>query len=338
MNWLAGGVFFLACVFLDYHSGGTGKWLPVCLLAAVLLFSGKWRITRAHEAGILLFLWACVSLLWSADWRQGLHQAGLGFALLVIFLRAGALRDVIGPAVMVSVLGVLALAAFVTDAGFGNPIFAAEFLLIAAPFLFLTQSVGLTVGIVAATWLLVFNRADIEILGLALLAFAVARTGKLGRLAFFVFALAAVVAVATSENLRVSLLYRVELVWNSLELWLHAPLFGHGFGSFNALYPLVQEAHVVMRLMDAPHLTAGAAHNEPVQVLVELGLVGFLIALYGLWLVVWPREKPVERAAQGSLGMTGLLALVEFPLQNLNTRVELSNLSRGILCPSFANA
>lgn len=330
MKWLAGGAFVLACTFLDLHSGGTGKWLPVCLLAAVLLFTGKWKLTRAHEAGILLFGWACVSLLWSEDWRQGLHQVGLGFALLVIFLRSGALKESVGPAVMLAVAGVLVLACFDDDAGFGNPIFVAEFLLIAAPFLFLTQSVGLTVGIVAATWLLVFNRADIEVMALALVAFGVARTGKLGRIAFVVACVAAVLAVALSASLRVSLLYRVELIWNSLELWIQAPFFGHGFGSFNAIYPLVQEQHVVMRLMDAPHMLAGAVHNEPVQLLVELGVIGFLIALYGLWLVVWPRTDPVERAASWSLGMTGILALVEFPLQNPATGL-LAAVSLGIL-------
>ena len=329
MKWLAGGVVILACAFFDWHSGGTGKWFPVCLLAGLLLVRREWSLTRAHEAGLLLFLWAGSSILWSEDWRQGLHQWGLSLALLVVFLRAGELEKLLPWLVTGAVAAVLATLAFVEHAGFGNPAFLVEFLLIAAPFLALTGRYGIAVAVIAVSWLLVFNRQDIVLMAIPVLALAGAPEGW-RRYVFWALVLSGLCAVVLIEPLQVSALYRLELAVNSLTLWLQAPWFGHGFGSFNAAYPAVQESVLILNLMDSPAMVAGSAHNEPVQLLVELGLIGFLIALYLVWQVLPPWKTPLHRACAWSLVMAGALSLVQFPLQNPATALLVA-LSLGVL-------
>lgn len=329
MKCLAGGLVILACVFVDWHSGGTGKWFPVCLLAAVLLVRRNWLLTRAHEAGLSLVLIAGLSLLWSEDWRQGLHQLGLSVALLVVFLRAWELEKMLPWLVTGAVASVLATLALVEHAGFGNPAFVVEFFLIAAPFLVLTGRVGVALGVIAGAWLLVFNRQDIVLMAVPVVALALT-PADWRRYVFAGLVIAGACAVWLIEPLQVSVLYRVELLWNSIDLWLQSPFFGHGFGSFSALYPTVQENHLLLNLMDDPRMYAGEAHNEPAHLLVELGVVGFLAALYLVWQVLGPWKKPVHKACMWSLVMAGALALVQFPLQNPATALLVA-LSLGVL-------
>ncbi len=61
------------------------------------------------------------------------------------------------------------------------------------------------------------------------------------------------------------------LLWhNTLQMWMDFPLFGVGAGSYEWTFPLYQSEHI-------ENLRVFTAHNDYLQILVELGMVGFAI-------------------------------------------------------------
>jgi hypothetical protein len=108
-----------------------------------------------------------------------------------------------------------------------------------------------------------------------------------------------------------SLKSRVEFSVNTLAMFLDAPLLGHGFGAFNFNYPAYQihRLFVPWESMGATNF-AGAAHNEYLQILAELGAVGLLLALW----VIWRPWKLGPATICLTLGM--IQALINFPFQN----------------------
>jgi O-antigen ligase/tetratricopeptide (TPR) repeat protein len=139
---------------------------------------------------------------------------------------------------------------------------------------------------------------------------AVAAWGPRGAFGRFLGAL-------SSED--VSLAARGSLWRESLAAWVDAPLFGHGWGAWNTAWVLHERG---------PHLYAyGHAHSEPVEVLVEGGVLGLL----GVGLLAWTwlaRTLTGLARIEGhglqpsvALGLavgvvaTGLQCLVDFPLR-----------------------
>jgi hypothetical protein len=135
---------------------------------------------------------------------------------------------------------------------------------------------------------------------------------------------------ALPESLVVSLMVRAMMGLNSLMAWVDHPFFGGGIGSFDALYPLYAERyrawftipfyHDQLRIMAAK---PGAAHDEFLQVLFELGGVGILLVLFFLALVLYGFFRSVvvaDGAMAGSgpwatpqgrrLGVVGMLVVV----------------------------
>ncbi|NDC59201.1 MAG: hypothetical protein EBZ50_10360, partial [Alphaproteobacteria bacterium] len=95
--------------------------------------------------------------------------------------------------------------------------------------------------------------------------------------------------------------------------------FGSGLGSFERVYPIFEAAAPVGNIY-APH-----AHNDYLQVAMELGLPGIL-ALAGVilwWAVmtwrVWSAEISsdvrIRRAASVALGVVALHSIVDYPLR-----------------------
>ena len=111
-----------------------------------------------------------------------------------------------------------------------------------------------------------------------------------------VLILGAVNVALFHHSIQVSLLERAELWWNSLMLWIDHPVFGVGFGGYDASYPPYQEAHAWFRdatILRSANVYAGSAHNEYLQVLTELGLVGFGLACWVLWDLLKGRGREV---------------------------------------------
>src|SRR5690606_7421211 len=132
-----------------------------------------------------------------------------------------------------------------------------------------------------------------------------------------------------------SLTARLEFWTNSSFVWLSSPLWGHGFGSFNFQYPRFDSVHLLLfpsmgHTMGATNF-AGAAHNEYLQVLCELGAIGLILSLR----VVWRPWKPGP--ATVCLGLAMIESLIEFPLQNPATAL-LASISLGFFLRSQSAA
>ncbi|MCX7012194.1 MAG: O-antigen ligase family protein [Candidatus Sumerlaeota bacterium] len=120
---------------------------------------------------------------------------------------------------------------------------------------------------------------------------------------------------------------RLRILAVSLPLIAEKPIFGHGIGSFVSVYPKAQgdyfAAHPDSRLVETAKRTM-QAHDDYLQLLVELGVAGF--AAFFLAVVVYVREGarggravPPGRERVVSLAFLcialqhGLNALVNFP-------------------------
>ena len=122
------------------------------------------------------------------------------------------------------------------------------------------------------------------------------------------------------ESLVSSISSRLELWINSVFAWLDAPLFGHGIGSFDYAYAPHRIDHLRWlqgSILTHPNVSAGAAHNEGLQVLVELGMVGLALVLLSVFTVLRASKSSARWAA---LAM-GTVAMVSFPFQNPATAI-----------------
>ncbi|MEM9233816.1 MAG: O-antigen ligase family protein [Pseudomonadota bacterium] len=110
------------------------------------------------------------------------------------------------------------------------------------------------------------------------------------------------------------------LIWAvSMEAWKEAPLFGHGFGRFEAAI--------------AQHITAdtaavlsqqGAAHNLALQWLVQAGIVGTAGGMVMLGAALWPlrvglkrrRRQRIVMKAKGAIALLVMLhGMVDYALE-----------------------
>lgn len=221
-------------------------------------------------------------------------------------------------------------------AGFGNENFQTEFFILLLPFLFF----GIRKSIIGALCALMFFGAAYMVffgpshqrwLILAGLAFV-----GLTYLWLWGFRWASLIVAFSglnvglyagflSRNFLESIYTRIELTANTLAMWLSAPFFGKGLGSFNVEYPNFQEAHFswfpwIGTAFDKDMMYyAGAAHNEYAQLLSDYGLAGFILACLFAWFLVGKPRDRLDWAAYGCLYFVGLISLVEFPLQNPHT-------------------
>ena len=303
MGWAAAG--FLAVAWLAFFPGlydsGPFNWALLSLLAAG--YAADWIVRSWRErapfdapAGIALGLlgWCALSLFWSVDWRNGL--SGLIYAGVCFTLFCWARAETVQRAVILGSLGACVLLFWpATVGGFGNPNFLAEFLIAGLPFLAVSRY-GKYLALIAALVLM-----------------------------FQVDALIGAVVGGTFTP-ATSLGYRLELWGGTLLMWADSPFIGQGLGSFDYLFPFYAPD---TELLSDPDKFAGAAHNDFLQLLAELGLIGAGLVVWLLRQIRRPRTS-LEWAALASLGLTGCLALIGFPLQNPAT-ASLAALSLGLL-------
>ena len=353
--WLAGGL--IVAVSLAHGDGtpGAARWalLHVVVVLGIgwflvhFLKKGEVRLNAAHACAFALFGYALFSLWWSSDPLQGRHQLFNSLGLLAVFLIAPYIRQAIPSAVMVATIGALVLAHALPETihgGFGNENFLTSFLLIALPFVFFAPSFGLLVGAVVLAYLVFGNGSKQEyfvivVVGLASLGWATVKGwSHWGVLAGFlgIVAFGAVIGWPLYAD---SAMARIEIWIDTLRLIALSPVWGHGFGSFMYEYPRLQEWHTgvftawgIQQTGVAHH--AGAVHNEYLQVVAELGLVG----LAGFGALVWysmrgafSKDKDdIHLAALASVIVCASLALIDLPAQNAATGLLLA-LSLGVL-------
>lgn len=354
--------------------------VALVVLAVRIARTGRLALSWADAAALGFLAWAAVSLLWAPDPRGGalvLQTMGL---LVALFMLVGhtpleRLRRVVPAALTAAIAGALVLVWLFPDdiGGFGNRNWLAEWLLMSLPFVcVLVGWPGIRPGAYfrAAPWCL----APLVVAAAAVGYLAFFDVGNAQWAVLWLCVVAGcwrlrwpiatgVVLVApvsltllwpglAPEGLIASLTERAELVVNSAILWWEYPIWGHGLGGFVYEYGRVQEAHLeyfpgLGTVTLLPNLFAGAAHNEYMQGLVELGVVGMALAGLLLWFALrtwsgfatstyrhWSQENGANHAfgsaARWSLFITAILAVFSFPLQE-PASAALAALSLGIV-------
>ena len=260
----------------------------------------------------------------------------------------GVVRSAIPLVVTLAFAGaLLLLAAFpIGHGGFGNENWAAEWLMMAAPFVVLLawrhrrMLYLMALPLLGIGYLVAVNPSNAWMLvaWVVVLAYCVRRRWW-DTMAFAVVVPIDLVLVwpTLQDRIAGSLLPRAELWINTSAMWLGAPLFGQGLGSFGYEYGRFQEIHVALLGADTilrPYVVeAGAAHNELLQGLAEIGLVGvFLVGLFFWFVVRVPAKDGIAMAAKWSLLIAVTLCLISFPLQNVPTLLMMA-VSLGVLIP-----
>ncbi|KKL56378.1 hypothetical protein LCGC14_2245990, partial [marine sediment metagenome] len=305
-------------------AGGMPKWLVVYAAAGcAILCSRRLALDWVSLAGLAVLGWAGLSLAWSSDPASGalqLHKIGV---LAVLFCAARAWgRDWPLPTLaVVSAAVILALVPVVPIAGFGNENFLTDYLLMLMPFLavFMWQHktrIWAWFPLAAvAVYLVAFNdsRAEYPVIGAVLIA---------GLLLIHQRAVALIVVLSGigflllwPEIFRESLFARLELGSATAAMWWDSPLWGQGLGAFGFEYPRFGETWRVF----TDHSTfiglnefAGAGHNEILQLMAEIGLVGLVLTMLFLFLCL---RHAQPSPALWCIGILGVLSLIGFPLQ-----------------------
>lgn len=97
-------------------------------------------------------------------------------------------------------------------------------------------------------------------------------------------------------------------IWHqTLHLWKHRLLFGYGLGTFKLLGVKVQTA-----AQDAPN-AVWWAHNEWLQIGVELGLIGMVCATAWLLSLLWRARHSGQKIAIATLAASLVLSLSSIP-------------------------
>ena len=261
--------------------------------------------------------WAAVSLFWSPDPRGGairLGEIGL-FASLFTLARLVEFKTGLIASVTVAILSYGHF--FGSDfSGFGNENFQSEFLVCLIPFLLKPRYLPF-LGLVFVILLTNDSKTEYFCLWGGILLFLIWKRRFAWGLCWALAPLALLFQFQP-EGLLTSINARIEFTFNTLLLWISAPAFGLGLGSFGYFYPLVQEGAYQMLgvpLSVLPGWFAGAAHNEYAQVLTELGVTGFGFLAWFIYCCTrgpWSQEK-------ASLCILGIVSAIGFPWQTPST-------------------
>ena len=111
---------------------------------------------------------------------------------------------------------------------------------------------------------------------------------------------------------------RFDIDRDALRMFARKPVLGWGLGTFPDVYPQFRSFHT--------NFFINEAHNDYLQLLVELGGLGFAAMLWLLWAVYrnaarklkdWPEDTNGAVALAAMLGVTGILvhSFVDFNLQ-----------------------
>lgn len=330
----------------------------VAILGVVWIWNGAKILFTPLTCAVLAFVaYVGLSLLWSADWREGvmtLQATGLLGLLLIgtSFLDRYKLAQ--ATALTACVASVLSLYIHLMrpdiHGGLGNENFQAEFLVLLVPlcligFFVFEGVIGWVCAAIAmgtAAQAFVLTPSDAKWAGIAGLSLLSLRLGWkfTASLAVVGFS-SAIFLFEHVSRIHASVLHRAELVVGTFMMWLDRPMLGAGAGSFNYLYPQYQDAHARLfpgRALYNVTLFAGAAHNEFMQAIAIFGLVGCAIGGLAVWTVIRNRESdPVATLSLVALSMFAGLSLVGFPLQNPSTAI-LSVVALGLVAKPWERA
>jgi len=98
---------------------------------------------------------------------------------------------------------------------------------------------------------------------------------------------------------------RLSVTSDSLRMWLQRPVLGWGLGAFPTAYPPFQSFFA--------NIFVNQAHNDYAQLLVEMGVLGFLTMLWFLALLfraAWRKLRSGKLGVNGGAALAGVLGCV----------------------------
>ena len=128
--------------------------------------------------------------------------------------------------------------------------------------------------------------------------------------------------------------YRLSIYGDCLRMWLHKPLFGFGWGTFPTIYPEYRSFFTNLRV--------NHAHNDYLELLVEMGLIGVAVAAWFLYGVCREGSRKVSdrNDQEGSVlalgAMTGVVALLAHSLLDFNLHIAANAAVFYVLCSAIA--
>jgi len=348
---------FLCVAVVAGHPAST-KWFGMAVGIGAFLVDWCRRLLLRREIGFdaidlawaAMSLYMAVTLAWTPNQGEALVAlitASACLALLV-YLKEYATPGLMTAMVvaMMASIAVVLLFYFNFDpsywGGYGNSGALAEALAMALPFCWvlwkhpskLVKLSGVVMAAVLVGFMQIYSPSAIQEFTVAVLGAAVSiyaafrRRAALGWLVLLVWLILPMVAVAVAWgplDLERRLMVRLEVWADTLYMIADAPLFGHGIASFVSLHPLYRDAHEALfsyhnAVFNQYNTEAEAAHNDPLQLLAELGLAGSLPVI-ALALLCWRacRER-IGRDPFATAGAVALLvimaeSLLEYPLQ-----------------------
>jgi len=106
---------------------------------------------------------------------------------------------------------------------------------------------------------------------------------------------------------------------NTVGIFLNYPLFGTGLGTFPSLYPDIQRGEKIVRLYHA--------HNDYLEYLSELGLIGMILLLGGIVLLIaysflsWRKRKHPEIKGLAMGGLVAIICILIHSITDFNLHV-----------------
>lgn len=297
-------------VFIVSESGTTLNWFIGAAAAAILLFTGlvQGRLQAPPRAALwwgLLVTWCVISIGWALDQETALHRAPTAISLLLVYLVAVSFRVTWRELRRVSamaLIGGVAAAGWVVSQGFSAAVASRVSLGEAGPNLY--AATMLLPGALALCWILLSKWRTVQVaLIVALLAIASSVFFSMSRGGLLALATVLLIFVIRYRNWRLLLLIALlampllvmpDLFFHRLEQGLYNRgtgrfdiwhvgwailrdhgLLGVGLDNFRVAY--VQYAG------EAPIFRgySKVAHNVPLQVLAEMGVVGLALFIAG---------------------------------------------------------
>lgn len=141
--------------------------------------------------------------------------------------------------------------------------------------------------------------------------------------AVFILGLALIWFASQLRRVGGDLVFRGQVLADTVAMWLDNPFWGSGPGSFSAIFPYYQS-------LPAERYSFLHAHCEPLQFLAEYGVLGCLILAGGTGWILFPRRgkkagqragpsfRELEGAGIGlALAGVALHSLIDFPFRHL---------------------